>query len=220
MSDRNDFDYPGESAQVHWDGKLCIHYGECGRAQGDLFVGGRTPWCQPDLSAADEIRDVVLRCPTGALTVTFNDGSIIEPDLEDNTATISQNGPVYLKGRLEFDDEKTDNQSRSAGTKFRAALCRCGASGNKPYCDNSHVSSGFSDSGAVGEMGPGFESDSEGLQVKSIPDGPVRVTGKLSILASTGRVAWQGEKVFLCRCGASDNKPFCDGSHKKIEFKS
>ena len=220
MGDKNKFDYGGDSAQVHWDGKLCIHYGECGRAQGHLFVNGRTPWCQPDLSGADEIREVVLRCPTGALTATFEDGSTIKPDLENNTATISQNGPIYLKGRLEFDDETSDREALTAGTRYRAALCRCGASGNKPFCDNSHETTGFNDSGAVGKTGPGFESDSEVLQVKSVPDGPVMVTGKLTILASTGRVAWQGEKAFLCRCGASENKPFCDGSHKKIGFEA
>ncbi|MGD9410185.1 MAG: CDGSH iron-sulfur domain-containing protein, partial [Thiohalocapsa sp.] len=53
---------------------------------------------------------------------------------------------------------------------------------------------------------------------KRIPNGPLMLEGNLSIRAASGRVAWQGEKAFLCRCGASKNKPFCDGSHKDAGF--
>jgi len=49
VSEKKIFDYPGATADVHWDGRLCIHIGECGRAKNELFVGGRQPWCQPDL---------------------------------------------------------------------------------------------------------------------------------------------------------------------------
>ena len=78
MNESKKFTYVGGETDVQWDGRLCIHYGECGRASGDLFVGGRQPWCQPDHSSDEEIRDVLLRCPTGALTATFADGSGIE----------------------------------------------------------------------------------------------------------------------------------------------
>ena len=78
MSEKDTFEYPGAAASVSWNGKLCIHIGECGRASGDLFVGGRKPWCQPDMSSNDEVVDVVLRCPTGALSVEFSDGSYKE----------------------------------------------------------------------------------------------------------------------------------------------
>ena len=49
MSEKKLVTYPGAKSDVHWDGRLCIHIGECGRASNDLFVGGRQPWCQPDL---------------------------------------------------------------------------------------------------------------------------------------------------------------------------
>jgi uncharacterized Fe-S cluster protein YjdI len=60
--------YPGGEQDVQWDGRLCIHIGECGRAKGDLFVAGRKPWCEPDAVSGGEGREVVDRCPTGALT--------------------------------------------------------------------------------------------------------------------------------------------------------
>ena len=59
MADTDDFTYPGNQATVTWNGKLCIHISECGRAEGELFVGGRKPWCQPDLASDDETADVV-----------------------------------------------------------------------------------------------------------------------------------------------------------------
>ena len=216
MSDKDKFTYTGDPIQVHWDGKLCIHYGECGRAEGDLFVAGRQPWCQPDHSSNSEVNEVVLRCPTGALTATFADGSGVTPQEEEAEATVTQNGPVYIKGLLDIEGLNGD----AAGTEFRAALCRCGASKNKPFCDNSHDEAGFRDSGAVGMVGKGLTERGGRLNINPLPDGPVQLTGNLSIRSSTGRVAWEGNKVFLCRCGESKNKPFCDGAHRGAGFKS
>jgi uncharacterized Fe-S cluster protein YjdI len=72
------FNYEGKEATVSWNGPLCIHVGECGGAKGNLFVGGRNPWCQPDAASSEEVTEVVLRCPTGALSVNFADGSNLE----------------------------------------------------------------------------------------------------------------------------------------------
>ena len=55
MSDANTFQYDGEKVDVVWDGRLCIHIQECGRAKGDLFVGGRKPWCQPDETTVEDV---------------------------------------------------------------------------------------------------------------------------------------------------------------------
>ena len=195
---------------------MCIHQGECGAASGELFVGGRQPWCQPDLSSDEEIRDVLLLCPSGALTATFADGSGIEADVEENHTTITQNGPLYVCGALNIEGILDD----MPGTRFRAVLCRRGASGNKPFCDNSHIKAGFTDSGAVGEKSPGHSNETGELSIKPLTDGPLLFNGNLTIFASTGRKAWQGEKAALCRCGASKNKPFCDGSHIAAGFKS
>jgi CDGSH-type Zn-finger protein len=106
------------------------------------------------------------------------------------------------------------------GVRYRAALCRCGRSSNKPFCDNSHLEAGFQDYGSVGEGGPGLAAIGGPLTVKPLTDGPLLVNGNLTIHAGSGRVAWQGAQVALCRCGASKNKPFCDGSHKAAGFRS
>ena len=216
MSKKETFEYGGDHATVSWSGKLCIHVGECGRAKGDLFVGGRKPWCQPDLADDDEVTEVILRCPTGALSVEFADGRISETAPDENTVTVAYNGPLFVTGDLDIDGAPEDVPR----LKFRAALCRCGQSKNKPFCDNSHEDAGFKDYGAVGESGSGTESTGGPLEIKPVKDGPVLVKGNLSIAASSGRKAWRGTQAALCRCGESNNKPFCDGQHKKVGFTS
>jgi len=214
MSDSKITKYPGNSAKVSWHGGLCIHIGECGRAKGELFVGGRQPWCQPDVASDDEVQDVVMRCPTGALSVELADGSVPEEASPENTIHVAYNGPLFVRGQLEIDGTPSD----APGLKFRAALCRCGQSKNKPYCDNSHERAGFQDYGAVGEKGEHSADTGGPLEIRTAKDGPMLVKGNVTITGGSGRSAWSGKKVALCRCGASENKPFCDASHKKIGF--
>ncbi|MGB5832083.1 MAG: CDGSH iron-sulfur domain-containing protein [Thiohalocapsa sp.] len=213
MSDKPIRDYPGNELDVHWDKRLCIHIGECGNANNTLFEGGRDPWCVPDQVSRDEVRDVCERCPSGALSYTDKSG-VDEKAPDENSVTLVYNGPIYVAGELDIEGAAPD----MPGVKFRAALCRCGASANKPFCDNSHLEAGFQDFGAVGDKGPGLAATGGPLRVKAIPNGPLMLEGNLTIRAGSGRVAWQGEKAFLCRCGASKNKPFCDGTHKTVGF--
>ncbi len=214
MKKERAIEYPGERANVSWHGRLCIHIGECGRAKGDLFVDGRKPWCEPDLAADDEVEDVVQRCPTGALSVNYADGSHVETPDDENTVHVSYNGPLFVRGDLEIEGAP----EQVPGLKFRAALCRCGKSKNKPFCDNAHLEDGFVDYGAVGEVGDPDALSGGTLQIKAAPNGPLLLSGNVKITGSSGRRSWQGNRVALCRCGASKNKPFCDGQHKQIGF--
>lgn len=216
MPGKNPIEYPGKTATVTWSGGHCIHVGECGRASGDLFVGGRKPWCQPDVVNDDEVEDVVLRCPTGALSATFADGSRPETPSPVNTVHVAYNGPLFLRGNLQIDGAPEG----VPGLRFRAALCRCGQSLNKPYCDNSHDDAGFRDYGAVGETGDARVDAGGPLQVKPVNDGPLVVRGNMTITGGSGRESWHGTRAVLCRCGASRNKPFCDNTHKEIGFTS
>lgn len=215
MSDKKVFDFPGTEIDVQWDGRLCIHIAECGNAAGELFEGGRDPWCIPDNCANPDVREVVERCPTGALTYRDKDGAPEQAPAE-NGVSVAYNGPLYVSGDLDLEGAPED----MPGVRFRAALCRCGHSANKPFCDNSHLKAGFEDYGSVGEKGDGLTATGGKLRIKPIPDGPLLIQGNLAIRAGSGRLAWQGEKTALCRCGASKNKPFCDGSHKEAGFKS
>ena len=216
MAGKEDFDYPGKNATVSWNGPLCIHIGECGRAKGELFVGGRKPWCQPDLVTDTEVQEVVERCPTGALSVRLTDGSRPEKADSVNTVQVAYNGPLFVRGELELEAAPEN----VPGLKFRAALCRCGQSGNKPFCDNSHEDAGFRDYGAIGESGDDNAASGCRLQIKAIKNGPLVLQGNVTLKGGAGRKSWQGKQVTLCRCGSSRNKPFCDGQHKVVGFTS
>jgi len=208
--------YPGEKISVEWDSRLCIHIGECGYSEGDLFVGGRDPWCKPDLTSVEDVVDIVKRCPTGAITFESADGSVVETTDSENTVTVSYQGPYFVRGDLEIEGVDDD----MPGVKYRAALCRCGASKKKPFCDNSHEEIGFKDYAAIGEKGEALETTGGKLKITQVKDGPIILSGNVVLLAGSGRVAWSGKKTALCRCGASKNKPFCDGSHSEAGFKS
>jgi CDGSH-type Zn-finger protein len=104
---------------------------------------------------------------------------------------------------------------------FRATLCRCGASKKKPYCDGSHHAVEFS---ATGEPASGktdmLPTRDGALAIDPQLDGPLQVKGNLEITSGTGRVLARVTSTYLCRCGGSANKPFCDGTHAKIGFRS
>lgn len=215
MSDKSISSYPGKEIDVRFDGRLCMHVGECVRSEGKLFEAGREPWCSPDAAGAADVREIVERCPSGALSYTAKSGPQ-EQAPAANEVAVAYNGPLYFTGDLEIEGAPED----MPGVRFRAALCRCGASKNKPFCDNSHGPAGFEDYGAVGQKGPGLEAEGGKLTISPRPDGPLLVTGNLTLRAASGRIAWQGSRAPLCRCGASQTKPFCDGTHKAIGFKT
>jgi CDGSH-type Zn-finger protein/uncharacterized Fe-S cluster protein YjdI len=212
MADDQITDFPGKDIDVHFDKSLCIGVAECGRASGDLFQKGRSPWCMPDASTPAEAREIVERCPSGALSYTDKVGGTAEQVPAENCVTVVSDGPLYATGDLHIEGAPEEKP----GLKTRAALCRCGQSKNKPFCDNSHRDSNFRDYGAVGDSGPGLESAGGPLELKPIEHGPLLAKGNFKIRAASGRIAWAGEKVALCRCGASENKPFCDGKHREI----
>jgi CDGSH-type Zn-finger protein/uncharacterized Fe-S cluster protein YjdI len=209
-------DYPGEKADVQWDESLCIHIGECGRAANALFVGGRKPWCNPDEASVEDVVDVVERCPSGALTYLRKDGGPGETADDENVVVVAYNGPLYLRGDLQIEGAPDD----MPGVRFRAALCRCGESKNKPFCDNSHEAAGFKDYGSVGEKGEGLDDHGGSLKIGKAANGPLLLNGNFTIMAASGRKAWTGKKAALCRCGQSKNKPFCDGTHKDAGFEA
>jgi CDGSH-type Zn-finger protein/uncharacterized Fe-S cluster protein YjdI len=205
--------YPGTEVDVLYDRKRCIHAAECGRGLKAVFDGQKTPWIDPDQASAEEVIKVVNRCPTGALAIK-NGGPQQIPS--QNIATISPDGPVYLQGEIVIQDATGNTEA----TQTKVALCRCGASANKPYCDGKHTNIKFHDAGPIAsDLGEESTSVSGTLTITALKDGPLECSGGLLIRSASGRDAYSGTTTYLCRCGASANKPFCDGAHEAAGFK-
>jgi uncharacterized Fe-S cluster protein YjdI len=131
--------YRGAFIQVNWEPRLCIHSANCWRSLLEVFRPREVPWVRPDAASADEIAWVIAACPSGALSYERFDGGPPEPVPEVTTVAPQPDGPLYVRGRLRF----VDSEGNVTRDMTRAALCRCGASGNKPFCDNSHNLIGF-----------------------------------------------------------------------------
>jgi CDGSH-type Zn-finger protein len=139
-------------------------------------------------------------------------------DPEPSTARLTAGGPLIVQGRIRY----AAQPGAPAAEFTHLALCRCGASGSKPFCDGSHARVGFADPGrcasppappaAPQEAGDGV------LVLHPIADGPLRIDGRFELTTTDGTRIACGEKTWLCRCGAGGNKPFCDGTHKKTGF--
>ena len=203
---------------------------------------------------------------------------------EPPSIELRQNGPYLVKGLAELRDAR--------GGKLAAepvmALCRCGGSAKKPFCDGTHKKIGFSsakvgdgsadrrdtypgrrisihDNRGIcahagicsGELAKVFKYgaepwiDADGASAEAImatirkcpsgalsysvggvehrdqarspgvtvtKDGPYAVVGRVRLDVIQGQGA-SSEHYTLCRCGASKNKPFCDGSHWSAGFK-
>jgi CDGSH-type Zn-finger protein len=183
-----------------------------------VFEPGRRPWIDATRASADAIARVVAHCPTGALHCERTDGGLAETTPPANTALVTRHGPVYLHGDIEVLDES--GALRLADT--RVALCRCGGSANKPLCDGTHVAAGFRDVGAVSaENGVKDSNVRDGkLRVRPEPNGPLQLEGPFALASADRRTMLAGSSARLCRCGHSQTKPFCDGSHKRVEFVS
>ena len=199
------------------------------------------------------------------------------------TVTAAQDGPYIVKDLQNF-----SNRNGAIDCKEAIGLCRCGQSANKPYCDGSHKTVGFSSKNQLDPARDRLDTykgknitvydnrsicahagictdrlpavfhnreasfvEPDGASVAEIidivnqcpsgalsytldDDSETRLIGEASIsIAANGPYVLKGKVVLLdidkgagasesscslCRCGASKNKPFCDGSHWDINF--
>jgi CDGSH-type Zn-finger protein/uncharacterized Fe-S cluster protein YjdI len=202
---------------VTWIRQRCIHVAECVRGLPAVFEPGRVPWVEPAQAAADRVAEIVCRCPTGALHYERHDGGAAESVASANVVTPDPDGPFYLRGDVEVVGENGGPVVRDT----RVALCRCGATKHRPFCDASHWDAGFDDAGRVGEGGtPARDAAPAGpLKVAFGAGGPLYLEGRFVLASVRGGARRELGEAELCRCGASRNKPFCDGSHTETELR-
>jgi CDGSH-type Zn-finger protein/uncharacterized Fe-S cluster protein YjdI len=201
----------GTFVTIHFDGQRCVHSRNCVLDHPDVFVPNvEGEWIHPDAASAEEVMRVAKNCPSGAIRCERHDGGEQEAAPIVNTVRVRENGPLAFNAPLSIRD-RVDG--------LRATLCRCGASKNKPWCDGSHAAIGFSATGEppIAESKP-LEARDGPLRIEPQKDGPLKVIGNLEVVSGTGHTINRVTETWLCRCGHSQNKPFCDGSHRKVGF--
>jgi CDGSH-type Zn-finger protein/uncharacterized Fe-S cluster protein YjdI len=209
----------GREATIHFDAQKCIHSRGCVLSHPDVFVPNvKGEWIHPDAQPVEALMHVAKACPSGAIRVVrhaVSEGQAADSDGAPlvNTVRVRENGPLAFEAELRIGGEPQASP--------RATLCRCGLSNSKPFCDGSHAAAGFA---ATGEPGVAeFEAlalRNGPLDVQPRPNGPLRVVGNLEVVSGTGRTCNKVVETYLCRCGQSKNKPYCDGSHKAAGFEA
>lgn len=209
--------YHGDQVDVTYELRRCIHAEECVNRLAAVFDKNKKPWIETNNAPPEQLIETILHCPTGALHFERKDGGANESAPTHNTIQLVEDGPLYVKGDVTI--IQSDQTLILKDT--RVALCRCGASNNKPFCDNTHKSINFQASGTreVSEA-VAVLADSSTLTITPGKNESLYISGNFTILSEDGQPIANRTEEWLCRCGGSANKPFCDSTHKRIGFEA
>lgn len=125
--------YSKGNLKVYWKPKLCMHSKKCWKNLPEVFKPDEKKWIQLEHASEEDIKHQVDQCPSGAL-------SYAKPDEKNESIEIqvTANGPLIINGKVNIKLPAGNSE-----VKNKVALCRCGASSNKPYCDGEHNKIGF-----------------------------------------------------------------------------
>lgn len=214
--------YTAAHATVTWDKAVCRHAATCVQGLPEVFNPRAKPWIAADAASFDALAATIARCPSGALKLYRPDGTLAVASGEPAPGAIAlaalakvrPNGPNVVSGNLVLAGERAMKPKPPA----TLVLCRCGMSDDKPFCDGTHTKKGFADPGL---LPAGTQLGTRGSGVVTItptPNGPLQCVGPLTVQGADGHTS-SSDETRLCRCGQSETKPFCDGSHERVGFK-
>ena len=135
--------YSNGEITVVWKPALCVHSGICFRGLPRVFDPRRRPWIETSHASTERIVAQVKDCPSGALSITPGHAQL-EPEPITELANaplaveVTANGPLLVSGPVLV---KTADGRETVLEK--CALCRCGGSSKKPFCDGTHARTGF-----------------------------------------------------------------------------
>lgn len=133
-------DYVGKEITIHDNRGVCSHAGYCTDNLPSVWRMRTEPWIDPDGASVEEIIRVIGMCPSGALSYTLNN---IKHDAVEREPGInlSKDGPYCVEGGIGLEDYNGSTPELNE----HYALCRCGGSKNKPFCDGTHWHINFKD---------------------------------------------------------------------------
>ncbi len=146
MSDHKDITkhYTNGEITITWKPNQCIHSKLCWTGLAEVFNPRERPWIKMDAATTASIMEQIDKCPSGALSYFRNEDKVENkaPQVDvDTIVEVAANGPLLVYGNITIKNKNGEEVKKNKVT----ALCRCGASGNKPYCDGTHVKIGFKD---------------------------------------------------------------------------
>lgn len=145
--------YKNDNIIVHWFPELCAHPGICLRLLPEVFDVNQRPWVNVNSAAPEDIINTIDKCPTGALRYSLPEGSNVDPQIAKGVGNIdfeksnpaevkirvTANGPLLIEGPAVVIG--LDGKALKEGG--RMALCRCGLTDNRPFCDGAHRRHGW-----------------------------------------------------------------------------
>ncbi len=133
--------YTNGEITIVWKPDACIHSTLCWRGMIDVFNPKKRPWINMEGADSEAVIAQVEKCPSGALSFFRNSEAEKQPETIDVETIVeaTPNGPLMVYGNIKVKDPEGNETVKHKVTAF----CRCGASGNKPYCDGSHRKVGF-----------------------------------------------------------------------------
>lgn len=134
--------YTRDDLTVIWKPNQCIHSTICWKGLIEVFNPRLRPWVNMEGASAESIIAQVKKCPSGALSYEMNQAKAKdEIGAAANIVDIEvlKNGPILIKTECVIKHSDGKEEKKSGAT----ALCRCGQSSNKPYCDGTHNNVNF-----------------------------------------------------------------------------
>jgi len=132
-------EYINGDVTVVWEPGKCIHAALCANGLPKVFRPTEKPWISAESASEQELVDQIKKCPSGALSYYLKGEKNQEAMELETKVEVLENGPLLVYGTLKVTDKEGNIETKNKTTAF----CRCGASANKPYCDGSHMKSGF-----------------------------------------------------------------------------
>lgn len=132
VEDRRD-DYVGKKITIHDNRGICSHAGFCTDGLPSVWRMNAEPWIDPDGAPVEKIIETIKKCPSGALSYSI-EGKEYRDQKREPAVRVTKDGPYYVTGGVEL----TNISPGQGASKEHYALCRCGGSKNKPFCDGTH----------------------------------------------------------------------------------
>lgn len=129
-------EYSNEDLTVIWQPAKCIHSEKCYHGLSKVFNPNNRPWVNVEGASSLEIKNQIDKCPSAALSYKLKNENLGASDEieEEQIVEVVKDGPLMVYGNINVKHHDGSETSKHRVTAF----CRCGASGNKPYCDGSH----------------------------------------------------------------------------------